>query len=69
MSKFPEEYFYDLTGYCNYRSRKDAMAESKLDLEKDNTWEKAEIHCIEEGMKLLVIELNFLFKKKILYLK
>lgn len=45
------------------------MAESKLDLEKDNTWEKAEIHCIEEGMKLLVIELNFLFKKKILYLK
>lgn len=50
-------------------SRKDAMAESTLELEKDNTWEKAEIHCMKEGMKLLVIEFNFLFKKKILYLK
>lgn len=41
------------------------MVESKFDyLEKDNTWEKAEIHCLKEGMKLLVIEYNFLFKKK-----
>lgn len=41
------------------------MVESKFDyLEKDNTWEKAEIHCLKEGMKLLVIEFNFLFKKK-----
>ena len=41
------------------------MVEYKFDyLEKDNTWEKAEIHCLKEGMKLLVIEYNFLFKKK-----
>lgn len=32
------------------------MVESKFDyLEKDNNWEKAEIHCLKEGMKLLVI--------------
>lgn len=30
-SNFPEEYFSNLAEYCNYRSRKDKMVESKLD--------------------------------------
>lgn len=31
LSNFPEKYFPNLTEYCNYRSRKDKMVESKLD--------------------------------------
>lgn len=60
---FPEEYFYNLTEYCIYMSRKDSRIQVRL-LGERNTLEKAEIHCMKEGLKLLVIEFNFLFKKK-----
>lgn len=71
LSNFPEEYFSDLTEYCNYRSRKDKMVESRLDFLRGNTphppnpsLEVTQIYCIKEEIKPLVIELNLLVKKK-----
>lgn len=67
LSDFPEEYSSNLTEYCNYRSRKDKMVESRLDFlrgKKTPILKDTQIYSMKEEMKLLVIELNLLVKKK-----